>query len=333
MHDIFTIGDATVDTILQIDDATLNCDIKEHECQICFTYADKIPVAGGVQTVGGNAVNVAVGTSKLGLSTGIITEVGDDMNGRFIIDTLDKHSITTTKVRVQRGKDTRYAIILNYKGERTILSYHARRTYATLSLPRTRAIYYTSLGNTFESIQNKIAVYKKKYPRTLLACNPGSYQLSKGLTSFKKILPLTDILFVNKEEAMHILGKEKNPPSHIAVLLNGLHRVGVQTVVITDGLQGSYASNGTNHYHMPRFKVTSVSRTGAGDAYASAFLAAILLQKDITEAMQWGTANSAGVVQKFGGTEGVLSRRNIQAIIKKFDHTAPRPIPFDKSNV
>jgi len=326
MHDIFTIGDATVDTILQIDDATLNCDIKEHECQICFTYADKIPVAGGVQTVGGNAANVAVGMSKLGLSTGIITEVGDDMNGRLIIDTLNKHQVDTTKVRTRRGEDTRYAIILNYKGERTILSYHAQRTYTSPSLPRTHGIYYTSLGKTFESIQNKIIAYKKKYPRTLLACNPGSYQLSKGLAQFKKILPLTDILFVNKEEAIRILGREKKPPSHIVELLNGLHRTGVQTAVITDGLQGSYASNGTSHYHMPRFKVTSISRTGAGDAYASAFFAATLLQKDITEAMRWGTANSAGVVQKFGGTEGVLSQRNIQTMIKKFASIVPRTI-------
>lgn len=320
MYDLVTIGDSTVDMFLLIDEATLNCDVKTNECQLCFTYADKIPINGAIQAIGGNAANVAAGGTKLGLKTAIVTEVGEDINGLLINDDLTKIGVDTKLVHVNKGKETRYSVVLSYKGERTILSYHAPRTYQKPKLPATKAIYYTSLGKTFERIQDAVITYKKKHKTTLLACNPGSHQFGAGIQKTRQILPFTDILFVNKEEAEKIT-QSKGTVQELTTLL---HTKGAGIVIITDGSRGSYASNGESLYHMPRFPVKTLSRTGAGDAYASGFLTAYLTEHSISDAMSWGTANASGVVQQFGGHTGTLTKKQIATILKKYSSIKPK---------
>ncbi len=320
MYDIVTIGDSTVDMFLEIDEATLDCDIKTNECQLCFTYADKIPIAGAHQSIGGNAANVAVGAQKLGLQAAIVSEVGDDLNGLMIEDTLERSGVDTSYLRTNKRQETRYAVVLNYKGERTILSYHAPRTYHIPRIPHTKALYFTSLGKTFERVQRAVSTYKKRHSSVLLACNPGSYQCGKGLVQTRTLLPLVDLLFVNKEEAQ----KLTNTTSDVPELITHLHTIGVGMVVVTDGHKGSYASNGTHTYTMSRFPVSAISRTGAGDAYASGFLAAHLQGQDIETAMRWGTANAASVVQQFGGQTGLLTEKKLFTLIKKYSSIKPK---------
>ncbi len=322
MYDIVTIGDSTVDMFLEIDQATLDCDIRTNQCQLCFTYADKIPIAGAHQSIGGNAANVAVGAQKLGLHTTIITEIGDDLHGLLIHDALERAQVDTSYIRTNKGSETRYAVVLNYQSERTILSYHAPRTYHIPRIPRTRALYFTSLGKSFERIQRAVIAYKKKYPHTLLACNPGSYQFGKGLPYTRALLPHVDLLFVNKEEAQKLL----NITADIPELIVHLHTLGIQTVVVTNGDKGSYASDGTHLFTMPRFPISAISRTGAGDAYASGFLSAQLKGYSIETAMRWGTANAASVVRYFGGQTGLLAEKKLLTYLKKHSSILPKKI-------
>ncbi len=323
MYDIITIGDSTIDTFLQIDDATLNCDVKTNECQLCFTYAEKIPITGAHQGVGGNAANVAVGAQKLGLRTAIVTEVGDDTNGLVIREDLAHLGVDTRYIKINKGKETRYSVVLNYKSERTILSYHAKRVYSPPALGSTRAIYYTSLGKTFERVQKNVILYKKRHPETILACNPGSYQCAEGVGHTKKLLPYINFLFVNKEEAQKLTKKSAD----IKELCSLLHHAGVETVIVTDGSRGSYVSENGIIHHMACFPVKTVSRTGAGDAYASGFMAAILKKHSIVEAMRWGSANASSVVQRFGGHTGLQNTIQISKIIKKYSSIEPKKLP------
>lgn len=322
MYDVVTIGDSTIDMFLLIHEATLNCDVKTNECQLCFTYADKIPIEGAVQSIGGNAANVAVGAKKLGLRSTIVTEVGDDINGLLIADDLGKAGVDTRYVRVCKGKETRYAVVLNYKNERTVLSYHAERTYKLPKLPQTKLVYFSSLGKTFERIQDGVVAYKKKHPTTILACNPGSYQYTEGIKKTRELLPFVDILFVNKEEAVRLVQKKLEIPQ----LIEQLHKKGAKTVVVTDGKVGSYVSEGNGIFTMPSFPITVVSRTGAGDAYATGFIAAKLKGFSIEDAMGWGTANASGVIQKFGGQTGLSTTTQIKTILKKYRHITPQQV-------
>ena len=44
MYDIISLGDSTLDTFVQLNEAMVNCSINKASCQFCFNYADKIPV-------------------------------------------------------------------------------------------------------------------------------------------------------------------------------------------------------------------------------------------------------------------------------------------------
>lgn len=322
MYDLITIGDSTIDTTLVIDDATVSCDLKKEHYKLCFNYADKIPITYTMQSIGGNAANVAAGTKKLGLKTAIVTELGDDINGIFIKHELSQAGIDTRYVKMLKGEETRYSVVLNFKTERTVLSYYAKRKYSFPKIEKTKWIYYTSLGKSFEKLQPKLISYLKKNPQTKLAFNPGSYQKKYGLETIKKILPQIDLIFVNKEEAQILTNKKQD----ILSAVHALHKEGVKMIVITDGTNGSWCFDGKFMYHMPLYHVKAVARAGAGDAYSSGFLSAIIYNKTLTEAMQWGSANAAGVVQEFGAQKGLFTKAGIEKMIKTYKDNTPKNI-------
>ncbi|KKQ27563.1 MAG: hypothetical protein US42_C0008G0074 [Candidatus Magasanikbacteria bacterium GW2011_GWC2_37_14] len=324
MFNITTIGDSMVDTFVVIDheEAKLQCDIKREHCLLCLNYADKIPVKKTDQALGGNACNVAVGTQKLGLKTALLTELGDDLNGLVIKEGLEKTNVNTEYVKMLPNQETRYSIVLNYLGERTTLSYYTKKTYQNATIPQSQWLYYTSLGQNFTRVQEKIIKYLAKYPNTKLAVNPGSLQLKNSLNNFKKILKFTDLLFVNKEEAEKITGNN----GKITELIKRLHKLGVKNIVLTDSTNGSYASNGQELYKMALYPTTLVEKTGAGDAYASGFLASWHYNEDLYQAMCWGTANAAGVISKIGAQAGLLNKNQITKLINKNSNIKPKLI-------
>ena len=320
MFDLITIGDALIDTFFVLDEKNVGCTLNQNKKKLCFNYANKMSIEHSTLSVGGNAANVAVGVRKLGLDVAIRTHLGDDINGHVVYDALETSGVDTSLVSVRPEDQTRYSVVLNFKSERTILSYHGKRKYTLPKLPNAKWLYYTSMGSGFEKVQNKILNYLKKHPECKLAMNPGSYQMKKGLIAIKRALPHVAVLLVNKEEGESIVGKRNS----IGALINALHKTGPTVVVVTDSTRGSYASNGVNIYKMPAYPIKPMAKTGAGDAYTSGFLTATILGKTIPEAMQWGTANAGGVIKQFGAQKGLLSRSNINKIIKKYPNVKPR---------
>lgn len=319
MFDLITIGDSTFDTFLILEEGQNTCSLTKDKKLLCFNYAEKTPITNTAQSVGGNAANVAVGVRKFGQKTTIVTELGDDINAHIIKEELKKANVDVSMVKKIKNSTTRYSIVLNYCGERTILSYHDKRNYTFPKLPQTKWIYYTSLGKTFEKIQDKLIKHLEKNPQIKLAVNPGSYQINMALEKIKKILPFTELLIVNKEEAIKLVGKKQNYKQ----LLSSLHKAGAKIVVITDNEKGSYAYDGNQKYFMPAYQVKMIAKTGAGDAYTSAFISALTSEHDIPEAMVWGTANASSVIQKFGSQHGLLNSKQLTKLIK--DNSAIQP--------
>ncbi len=319
MFDIITIGDSVVDTYALIDEHCPQTHLDKNKKLLCLNYGDKINIFEAGEAIGGNAANVAVGMQKLGAKTAIVTELGYDLPGEFILKQLKKENVDTALVRQSKRNKTRSSLVLNYRGERTILGYHSPRNYSLPPLPDTQWVYYTSLGKGFASVQNKLVKYLKKHPETKLAVNPGSYQIKNETERFKKILSSVHVLFVNKEEAELLIGKKISPKK----LLLALRSLGPALVAITDGANGSFASDGENFYFLPVYTVKNLSKTGAGDAYASAFLFAVSQGHTLSEAMQWGTANAASVIGHIGAQAGLCNKKQIHTLLKRFKAITP----------
>lgn len=310
--DILSVGDATLDIFVKITEASVMCSIDKETCLFCLSYADKIPIDSLAQSIAGNAANNAVGSARLGLNAGFYSVIGDDETGKKIVETMRNEGVSLKYLKVDKGRPSNYSVVLNYKEERTILVYHYPRTYALPPLHHaTHWIYYTSIGKNHQRLDRQLVSFIKKNG-TRLGFNPGTHQLSRGVQALQPVLGITEVLFLNKEEAERLVGRlgaMKN-------LLAALHALGPKTVVVTDGSRGSFAFDGKFFYQMSIFPVKVVEKTGAGDAFSTGFLAATVYGLPITDALRWGAANSAGVVTKIGPQAGLLTRPRLESMLR-----------------
>jgi len=316
--DMISIGDATLDTFFKLQEALLIPMYEEHNPMLCLPYADKMPIEEFSQKIAGNALNNAVGSSRLGMRSAFYSILGNDDSGKKILAGIKKEGVSTKYVQIDKTKPTNFTAVLNYEGERTQLIYRVDRKYSLPKLETSKWVYYTAVGKNHVNMESEIVEYIKK-TGTQLGFNPGAYQLKRGAESLKEVLLNTHVLFVNKEESYKLVGR-----GEVNVLLRQLHKIGPKIVVVTDGSKGAYSFDGKDMYHMPVFPIKIVEMTGAGDSFATAFIGALHYDKDIKEALRWGTANSTSVVLQVGPQDGLLNRAGIEKILKK--HAKVKPI-------
>lgn len=315
---LLSIGDASIDVFLTPTESEALCQINSKECYIAFSYGEKIPVKNLEFSVGGNAANNAVGVTRLGIKTGLVLTLGDDSGGNQISEGLKKEGVDLTYAIQQAASSSNFSVVISYGGERTIFSYHAPRSYEfPVQLPVTPWVYLTSMGESFRPFYNHLVEWIKKNPSIKLAFNPGSWQLRAGLEGMRDVLSLTHLIFVNREEAEKLTnlqnsqGKEKE-------LLAALSKLGPKLCVVTDGNNGSYIYDGTRFVHADVLPVDAFERTGAGDAFGSGCLTALIKAKSLEEALVWGTVNSASVIGYVGPQKGLLKEAEMQEWLDRY---------------
>ena len=309
--DLLTVGDCSIDLYMKVDTGSIELSGHEHP-KMCFLHGSKIPVQSFFASPAGNSCHVAVRCKLLGLNTLIYTELGDDDNANKFITEFKTHQIDTTFCVKNPGTPTNVHAVIVAGGDRTIFTYHEKRNYKMLNWPTPKWLHYSTLAPGFEKFQTELVKYINEHPQIGVAFNPGSSQL-KDPKAVKEFLAVTDILFVNVEEAEKIAGK-----APIKELHTKLQTLGPKLTVITDGEKGSTTYDGKTFMHMEAYKTNEpvVDKTGVGDAYSSGFLSAIFYGKSVSEAMKWGSINAQGVLTKIGGVNGLRSRQEIEELAK-----------------
>lgn len=319
-YDVVTIGDIAVDAFIDLEqkEARVICDEGGQPCQLSMNFGDKIPYHDvTVVNAVGNSPNAAVSSHRLGLKAALVANLGHDRNGKDCLDSLRHEGVATDYVRINEDKKTNYHYVLRYGAERTILIKHEHYAYA---LPRfalpPRYIYFSSIGENSLPLHHDIATYCRENPDTKLVFQPGTFQIRLELKEIEDLYKVTEIFFCNKEEAQYIL---RNKEEDFGKLLRGIKALGPRIPVITDGNKGAYALEGDAVWFMPIYPdpAPPVDRTGAGDAFASTFTAALALGHDIETALTWAPINSMSVVQYIGAQKGLLSQKEIEEFLTK----------------
>lgn len=319
--DVLAIGDVVTDAFIKLFDAYEHTYSNEHGKWLALPFGTKIPfehveVIEGV----GNAANAAVCFSRLGLKSGLVSNVGGDMYGRDIIRALHDKGVDSRFVIINPNKISNYHYVLWYKEERTILIKHEEYDY---HWPRFREIdipkwvYFSSISkNALEKYHDMVADWLRDYPDVKLAFQPGTFQLEAGAERLKELYQRTEVLVLNREEAVLVTGGNYDD---IHDLMNRSHELGPRIVVITDGPAGAYASDSEQRFKMPPYPdpAPPFERTGAGDAFASTFVAAIIAGNTIEGALQWAPINSMNVVQHTGAQKGLLAQKELDELLKK----------------
>jgi sugar/nucleoside kinase (ribokinase family) len=306
--DLLSVGDASIDTFMTPLESETLCTIDQKKCLIAFSYGDKIPVKNLEFSIGGNAANNSVGTKRLGINTSIVLTLGQDSVGEMIVSRLRNEGVDLTYVIEQPGTTSNYSTIVNYSGERTIFVYHAPRSYEfPVHLPVSPWVYLTSMGESFRPFYNHLSEWLVKNPSIKLAFNPGSWQLREGFDAIKDIIGRTHMIYVNREEAEKLTGFGESSGRDRDLLI-ALNKIGPKVCVITDGANGAMAYDSINGKFMKIgvLPVDAYERTGAGDAFGSGCLSALIHGKTLDEALLWGTCNSASVIGYTGSQKGLL---------------------------
>jgi ribokinase len=319
-YDFVALGDIVVDAFIELnkDAADVSTDMDTGRMTLHMPFGSKLPYDGvTVVPAVGNASNASVSAHRLGLRSALITNLGHDRYGKDCLDQLRQEGVDTDLIKMHEGKKTNYHYVLQYGPERTILIKHEEYPYALPPLQDPpRYLYFSSIGENSIPFHHEVAAYLRDHPETKLAFQPGTFQIRLGVEALKNLYAVTEIFFCNKEEAQEILKTEERD---VAVLLRGIRALGPRMPVITDGPNGAYALSDDEVWFMPMYPdpAPPKDRTGAGDAFASTFTAAIALGHDVKTALAWGPINSMSVVQHIGAQAGLLSK---DALIERLEH-------------
>ncbi|QQG40777.1 MAG: carbohydrate kinase family protein [Candidatus Levyibacteriota bacterium] len=326
--DVITIGNAVVDLFLVIHDANASMRVDKELNELCVKAGEKIEVDRCDVMLGGNAANAAVGLARNGFIVGLAAEIGDDEFAQKIEHILQQETVDTTLLKKTENAASSMTVGINFQNERTLFVEHVKREHHfNFDNFDTKWVYLTSLGNEWKVPYERVVRYVKK-TGARLAFNPGTLQVQARYEEIKNAMQTADILFLNKEEGAKIFNFQfsifnENGKEAIKNLLKKLQQAGPKVVVITDGENGSYAIDEEGKiWFLDVFPATVVEKTGAGDAFASGFMSAILAGESVQQAMCWGAANSAAVIERIGAQQGLLSREKIEEKLKKADYLA-----------
>lgn len=164
--------------------------------------------------------------------------------------------------------------------------------------------YIDSLGGNYELFEKIIETAREKNIK--VAMNPGGKELAHGLEKIKPLIKDINIFATNMEEAALLTGidyeKEKELFKFMDELIDGVY-------IMTKGPRGAVVSDGKNIYRTEAAIGEAVERTGAGDAFNSAFVAGYINSDgDIQEALKLAMANAQSVVSYIGASEGILKK-------------------------
>lgn len=314
---ILAIGDIFTDAFIRLNEEVARIDTDENgEKRISLPLGSKPPYDGVDIVEGvGPAPNAAVSTARLGVTTGLVSFLGDDQVGKDAVVHLANEGILTDTLSIQEGMKTSYYYVLRYGAERTILVKNEAFKYTWVD-PKEEPewIYLALISNDSWEFHEDLMRYLEAHPNVKLAFQPGTFHFKWGVEKLRDLYKRTHIIVLNREEAVDITGQSYDS---IRGLANALHDLGPQKVVITDGPNGSYASYDFKLVTIPNYPdpAPPVDRTGAGDAFASTIVAALALGESMDTALTWAPINSASVVQKLGAQAGLLHRDEVEKFL------------------
>jgi sugar/nucleoside kinase (ribokinase family) len=258
--------------------------------------------------------------ARLGVPTGVVGCVGDDVFGQFVIDTLKGAGLDAASVRRVPDIHTSGTLIINVEGEdrRFIhtVGANARFTAADIPLDRLNEAKVLYVGGyrimpCLDAVElaRVFRQARSQGVKTVL-----DVVLPSGVDHWRHLEPLlpeTDVFLPNTDEAAILTGLED--PCRQA---ERFHAAGAGTVVITCANEGTILLTAGQRLRAEAHRVTYVGGTGAGDAFDAGYIAGLLAGEDARGCLAWGSALGASCVRAISATESVFTRDEAREFMK-----------------
>ena len=309
--DIVAIGDAIVDVIATTSDAFVNeRGLPKGGMQLLTAdEADELYAAMGParEISGGSAANSMAGAAALGLDVAFVGQVAGDQLGEIFAHDMRSLGVLFKTPPIPGPPPTgRCLILVTPDAQRTMNTCPGAShelTAAALDHELISAASITFLEGDLWGPERPRAAMLEAAGIAHLAGRTVAFTLSESLCIGDRREGVRgmieagsiDILFGNEDEVRHLTSC-----GDLADCVNSLSG-NVATVVITRGAQGAVASEGGELVEIRAAPIDKVvDTTGAGDLFASGFLAARCRGLPLKACLQTGATCAAEVISHFG---------------------------------
>ena len=250
---------------------------------------------------GGKGLNQAIALARAGAQTWMAGAVGPE--GDFLLEELHRAGVNTEHV-CRSEAPTGHAIIQNSPdGDNCILLYGgANRVIspemAAKVLAEFRAGDLLLVQNEISSLPEIMKLAKERGMR--VALNPSPMEPE----ALRPLLPLVDVLILNRVEASQLLGRSLEDPEQLLYALSTLCP-GAQ-IALTLGAEGALLVHDGACFRQAAFPVRAVDTTGAGDTFTGYLLAG--RTEEPAAALRLAAAAAALAVTRPGAAPAVPSR-------------------------
>lgn len=275
-------------------------------------------------SVGGSPTNIAIGTSRLGLRSALLTAVGDDEVGKFVRNYLAKEGVMIDHIPTKTGTRTGLAVLGIQPPDKFPLVFYRENPadihlniddVLALPLAKTRGILLSgtalSRGScreaTFAAAEqaqtHELTIFHDLDLRPDQWSHPRAFGMSQ-----RTLLPWLNVIIGTEEEfcaaltleAENIMAGERVTPAQKAALeaqLSALFATHpqLQTIILKRGADGvTVLQRDETNVNVAGFPVDIVNTVGAGDAFASGLI------------YGWGQGWSWAKAARFGNACGAL---------------------------
>jgi sugar/nucleoside kinase (ribokinase family) len=269
---------------------------------------------------GGVGANCAFALRRWNISPRFVACVGQDVFAAYLLKTLASHGVNLRNVQHTSAAHTGLLYInVTRNGQRTFFGSRGANRFlrplptASPLLRRTMAV--SMVGYSFLDPRPEAAA--QQLLKTVRALG-GWVSLDIGMAPCQqipgkilRILKHVDLLFVSSDEAALLTGLRDPRKS-----FRRLEKAGARQVVMKLGKRGSVLRLDGQLTRVPAFAVPLVDSTGAGDAFAAAFLQARLRAWPDAEAALAANAAGAASAAMAGAGENMPSLRQIARILR-----------------
>ncbi|MDN3650230.1 winged helix-turn-helix transcriptional regulator [Reinekea marina] len=303
----------TQNNILVIGGA--NVDLTGNSTQ-SFRPGDSNPGQVG-QSAGGVGRNIAENLARLGNEVSIISIIGNDYRGRYLLEHAREIGLGTEDVIQHPDFATStYLAMNNEKGE--LIGSIADMTIIDQLTP-------SMLEDKLSRIQAATTiVVEANLPKATLSwlseqrINAPIVADAVSATKAPRLIPLLpriDVLKVNKAEALAILEREENDATPAETLLEELLQKGVKTVLLSLSEQGVLYGEGDQKIHQTVPQCQMISDTGAGDSLLAGYVHSQRLSEEKQQRLRFAIACAAATLESKDAVSKTMTQTNV---LKRF---------------
>lgn len=282
---------------------------------LCYPVNDvprhqSIPFERAIIAPGGCGSNTAVGLRALGVSTALVARIGTDDAASLIESYWERVGLDTRFVRRMADQSTAVSVgLIDSDAQPRFI--HAPAANATLTAGDLDLPALVSKGARFlhvggflvlpgvkgEELAQKLAEARRAGLGTSVDV---AISRNKGTPAdLWPCLPHTDYFLCNTREAEFLTGVKG-----VEGAIQALRDRGADTVVVKLGAEGCRVASSDLDAHIPGLPADVVDTTGAGDAFAAGFVAAILDGQDLKAACEAANIAGARMVSRLGAVSG-----------------------------